>query len=69
MYDEQHPYRTESRDYLQRVKILKSYPWHDGRVFETRAEQIYVLPIWDDVVVADKQLLTLSLLEETERDN
>lgn len=64
MHDDSHPYRTESRNYPQQVRIVNSYPWHGGTVFETKTEQIYVLPIWDDVVVADKQLLALSVLEQ-----
>ena len=56
MHDEQHPYRTESREYLQQVEVLKSYAWLGGTVFETKDEKIYVLPIRDDVVVADSYL-------------
>lgn len=69
MYDESHPYRIESLDYPQKVTVLKSYAWHGGTVFETEHERIHSLPIWDDVIVADKQLLALSLLEETEKSH
>jgi hypothetical protein len=69
MHDESHPYRTESPDYPQRVKILKSSPWHDGEFIETERELICIRPVWDIVVVIDKNLLALSFAEPSGKWN